>query len=79
MLQPCLGFPYPLPRLSLGMPRDALINRQRWLDRALGVPVLLERGWCQPKAGLGKGPSPTSCFSAPAHVCEEQHSAQRHL
>lgn len=44
MLQLCLGFPHPQPRLPPEMPRGALINRQRWLDRALGVPVLLERG-----------------------------------
>lgn len=79
MLQLCLGFPRPQPRLPLEMPRGALINRKRWFDRTLGVPVLLERGWCQQRAALGKGPSPTSCFSVSAHVCEEQRSAQRHL
>lgn len=47
--------------------------------RALGVPVLLERGWCQPRAVLAKGPGPSSCFPVPAHVCEEQRPAQRHL
>lgn len=79
MLQPCPGFPRPQPRLPLEMPRGALINKQRWLGRAWWVPVLLERGWCRPRAVLGKGPGPASCFSAPAHVCEEQCSAQRHL
>lgn len=79
MLQPCLGFPHPQPGLPLEMPRGALINRQMWLDRALGIPVLLERGWCWPRAALGKGPGPASCFPAPAHMCEEQCPAQRHL
>lgn len=79
MPQLCLGFPRSQPGLPLEMPRGALINRERGLDRALGVFVLLEKGWCQPRAELGKGPGPSSCFPVPAHVCEEQRPAQRHL